>query len=131
MQFKLSEPYAQIGAQGHDLQLWGHLVSQDVGTPTFTNLNANVANNSIVGDDTRGIVTFDVQTGPIAGGGVLFTLNFNRAYGATPVILLSNATNQSNSDYHYSSANTGSFSVEPSGSLPVAASYKIAYLVVG
>lgn len=129
--FQLSEPYVQWGVQGHNFSLQGHLLSQDLGTPSFTNLNANVVNNSIVGDDTRGIVTFDVITGAISAGAVLFTLNFARNYPSTPVILLSNATNQSNSEYHYSSAGASGFSIEPSGSLAVAASYKIAYFVLG
>jgi len=134
MRFNIAEPYAQIGAQAHDLELWGHLINRDTYVPFITAQNVNVSNVTLLGgaNDSRGIIQFDVINAPIAGGTTLFTVNFGRAFTTyTPAIVLSSASNQTTSNFHHAGDTMNGFNVYSDTSIPVIAHYKVSYHVIG
>jgi len=109
----------------------GHLLSLNASTPTLTAVNANVVNQSVVGNDTRGVITFDVQTGTISAGTALFNLTFANAYGATPVIVLQDDSNQTTASFFCSGGSTTAYTLRCSAALGILTSYKISYFVIG
>ncbi len=134
MRFNIAEPYAEVGAQGHDLELWGHLINRDVSVPFITAQHSNISNVTLLGGatDARGIIQFDVITGPIAGGTLLFTVNFGRVFtSVVPAIVLSSASNQTTSNFHHAADSMASFGVYSDGSIPAIANYKLSYHVIG
>src|SRR6266702_3733189 len=109
----------------------GHLTSSATGTPTLTSVHANVINQSVSGNDSRGTISFDVQTGTITSGGNLFTVTFANAYGSTPIVVLTTGpSNQSTSNFYVSADGTGTFTVRNTASLSVLTGYKLQYWVI-
>lgn len=120
-------PFTVTG--GLTLDANGHLLSLSSGTPTLTAVNANVTNTSVSGNDVRGVINFDTQTGTISAGVALFTFNLANVPGGTTMMLVGNASNATNGEWHVQkSGNT--FVVYGSSSVSVATGYKISYLVI-
>ncbi len=110
----------------------GHINSLDVThTPTLTSVNANVINQVVAGNDTRGTITFDVQTGTIAASSALFTLTFATAYGTIPVLILQDDSNQTASSFYCSGGATTGYVIRNGIALGVLTSYKISYFTIG
>ncbi len=120
-------PFTVTG--GFTIDAKGHLVSLNAGTPTFTAVNANVANLSVVGNDVRGVITFDVITGTITAGTALFNINWTQAYGNTPVLLLQDDSNQTSASFYCSGNTTALAVIRCSGALGVLTAYKVSYFV--
>ncbi len=110
---------------------FGHLLALQVGIPTLTAVNANVANAVVTGNDVRGTIVFDVITGTLVSATALFTVTFANAYGIAPSPVVCNASNQTANGFYVTSSIAGSFTVRNAASLIVAASYRINYIAIG
>lgn len=110
----------------------GHLIVTGGAAPALSLPATNVGTTSVTGNDIRGMIQFTVSTSAIAAGTALFTITFATAYGATPVVLVSNQTgNLVAGDFSVSAVGAASFVVRNNVSLPVAAAYQVAYHVLG
>ncbi|SRR6266568_192192 len=111
----------------------GHLILAATGTPTLSAINANVTNTVVVAgsNDIRGKITFDLQTGTIAAGSALFTVNFATTYGATPYVLVGHDDNQTTSLFYVTQESTTIFIVRNSATLPNTTGFKMFYMVMG
>ncbi len=122
-------PFTVTG--GLTVDAFGHLLSLATGTPTLTAVNANVVNQVVSGNDVRGTITFDIQTGTLAAASALFTVNFAQAYGSAPVPMTTNASNQTTSAFYVTAQGTSTFVVRNSAALAVLTGYKINYMAMG
>lgn len=109
----------------------GHLLATYTGTPTLSSVNANVTNTSVSGNDVRGSVSFDTQTGTLSAASAFFTVTFNQAFTSAPIVVVTNASNQTTSAWYVTSVSTTGFTVRNSSSIAVLTAYKINYIVIG
>lgn len=110
---------------------YGHLLALKTGTPTFASVNANVVNNTVTGNDVRGVVQFDVQTGTISASTILFVVTFTQSYTIAPIVVTTTTGNQTAATYYVSAISTTGFTVRCAGALSVLTGYKFNYMVIG
>jgi len=111
----------------------GHLGYESNSTaPALSAVNANVTNTSVVGNDIRGYIQFDVITGTIAAGSALFTVTPNTGYGAAPFVMITNeATDRSSTAFGVSGVQASSFVVRNVTALATGTLLRVAYMVMG
>lgn len=109
----------------------GHLLATYTGSPTLSSINANVTSTSVSGNDVRGVFSFNTQTGTISAATAFFTVTFNLAFTSIPVIVLTNANNQTTTSWYCTDFTTSSFIVRNAASVPVSTGFKINYIVIG
>ncbi|HTA84358.1 MAG TPA: hypothetical protein VK783_15545, partial [Bacteroidia bacterium] len=85
--------------------------------PTFSSTSANhgltPSGSSVTnGTDTRGVLSF---TGTNAGGNSVFTINFNKSYGAAPYVVITSASPGAQACTYYVTSAAGSFTINIAG----------------
>ena len=117
-----------------DLVFSSHLISNAAGTPTTSNLGANVTSATFTGNDTRGTIAIVMSAG-LAANTRCFTATFAVSYGATaPKITLVDQTSTAGltivNSYVQAQSTGVSFDVAFDQAL-VAGTYVIDYIVIG
>lgn len=101
-------------------------------TPAIGTPATNVGTLSVVGNDARGYAQFTVTTATVPAGTALFTVTFAHTYAAAPIVIVTNQTGALGAiGFAVSAVGASSFVVRNNDALPVAASYQVAYLVMG
>jgi hypothetical protein len=119
---------------GFAIDAAGHLISTSAGTPSTTNLGANVTSVTFTGNDVRGTIAV-VMSGALAANTRVSTNTFATSYGATaPKVTLVNQTSGVGLtivNFYVSATSTGvSFDLAADQAL-AAGTYTIDYIVIG
>lgn len=112
-----------------DLQINRH-IDAGGGTPSRTNGSAlgNGGTTSVGGSDTAGTVT--INTGGSPGAGCFLTVNFNRAFNATPHIVVTPVGSAAAGLNYYINRSTSNFSICSTNAAPGGTSFSFDYIAL-
>lgn len=101
--------------------------------PTLSGFNANLANESVVGDGGRGYFQFDTGATAIGAGNRLFLVTFATPYASPPTVVLANETGfvKTTATFNPDAVTTTGFYVANKDGLPInTTQIKVGYLVL-